>query len=141
MISKYDRKSNAVYTALYMTKEHPSAETLYGELREQYPNISLNTVYRNIARFRRDGNAVCVAVVNGQERFDANTMPHPHFVCDGCGAVIDLDLATDPPGLNDTAAELSGMTIRSHELIYRGVCPKCVNTESETTEKISGGLS
>ncbi len=133
--SKYDRKGGAVYAALAETKEHPSAETLFARLRAQYPNLSLNTVYRNVARFRREGNAVCVAVVDGQERYDANTAPHPHFICDRCGAVIDIDPASDPPGLNGAAESLSGMQIRSHELVFRGLCRDCVNTESETTEK------
>ena len=36
----------AVYTALAATKEHPTAETLYKELRPNYPTMSLATVYK-----------------------------------------------------------------------------------------------
>ena len=132
--SKYDRKGREVYAALAETKEHPSAETLFERLRARFPNISLNTVYRNIARLRREGNAVCVAVVDGQERYDAKTEPHPHFICDRCGAVIDMDMAAEPPELDKSAEALSGMRIRCHELVFRGLCRNCAITESETTE-------
>lgn len=123
--SKFGRKSDAVFAALAETKLHPSAESLYQRLREEYPNISQNTIYRNLARFREEGTAVCVAVVNGQERFDANTVPHPHFICDRCGAVLDMDLAVDPPGLDKAAAGLTNLEVRSHELVFRGLCQDC----------------
>ena len=29
--------------------------------------------------------------VNGEERIDGNTEPHPHFVCNKCKAVIDVE--------------------------------------------------
>ena len=90
--SKFSRKAEAVYAALAGTKAHPSAEQLYLSLKEVYPNISKTTVYSNLAKLRDDGAVVCVAVVDGRERFDANTMAHPHFICSCCGSVLDLEV-------------------------------------------------
>ena len=51
-----------------------------------HPDLSLGTVYRNLLLFQQQGVIQSVGVVNGQERFDADTTPHSHFVCTTCGA-------------------------------------------------------
>ena len=50
----------------------------------------MGTVYRNLSLFKQQGLAISVATVKGVERFDGNTDPHVHFICNDCGAVIDL---------------------------------------------------
>lgn len=123
--TKYARKGSAVYLALLGTKSHPSADSLYQSLRETYPNISRTTVYSNLSRLREDGNVICVGVVNGSERFDAVTEPHPHFICDGCGMVLDLSGLPDTTMLDRAAEEHNPIQVRSHELCFRGLCRAC----------------
>lgn len=123
--SRFKRKAEAVYAALAETKEHPSADTLYRKLKEEYPRISLTTVYTNLAKLRQEGNAVCVCVVDGQERYDANVEPHPHLVCDKCGAVVDLTGMAYLEELDRCAEADNGVKIRNHELVFRGDCKKC----------------
>ncbi len=118
---RYSKKRMAVYEALCSTKSHPTAEWIYGQVKREYPDISLGTVYRNLAMFKADGRAVCVGVVNGQERYDATTAPHTHFVCRCCGAVLDVEEEAAPapehaPGCG---------RIESREIVYRGVCDEC----------------
>ena len=88
--SKTFRKRNAILHCLRSTTSHPSAEALYQLLQKEHPDISLATVYRNLALFKSQGLAVSVGTVDGIERFDGNTEPHVHFICTGCGAVQDL---------------------------------------------------
>ena len=118
---RYSRKREAVREALSQTVEHPSAEMLYVELKQKYPEISLGTVYRNLAEFCRNDEAVCVATVNGQERFDGCTKAHPHFVCEKCGEV--LDVAGDIPPCVDSLL-LPG-TASAVSLTFYGVCNHC----------------
>ena len=73
---KYSKKREAILEALRNTTEHPSAEMLYARLKPEFPDLSLGTVYRNLAMFIRDGDAVSVGTVAGQERYDADTHPH-----------------------------------------------------------------
>ena len=98
--TKYARKGSAVYSALAATKLHPSAETLYRDLQEIYPNISRTTVYANLTKLREEGSVICVGVVDGRERYDANTRPHPHFICEQCGAVLDVEGLPEPPSIS-----------------------------------------
>lgn len=87
----FSEKREAIYSLIRNTKTHPSAEWVYQQLKDKYPNISLGTVYRNMAMFVEQGLIVSIGTVNGRERFDADTSLHAHFICDECEAVIDLD--------------------------------------------------
>ena len=128
---KHFRKRDAILTCLRSTKAHPSAETLFAELKPQIPDLSLGTVYRNLTLFKKQGLAMSVATVNGVERFDGNTQPHVHFICNDCDAVIDLEEMTIPDSLLQTAAQCCGGTIQGCQLSFTGTCRNCSSkTES-----------
>ena len=63
---KFSKKRAAILEALRATDEHPSAEMLYAGLKGRFPDLSLGTVYRNLAMFVADGDAVIVGNVAGQ---------------------------------------------------------------------------
>ncbi len=128
--TKYARKGSAVYAALAATKRHPSAETLYRTLREIYPTISLTTVYANLAKLREEGSVICVGVVEGKERFDANVRPHPHLICEGCGSVTDIDGLPELGYLDRAAEERCCGWVRTHEITFRGLCQRCIHRET-----------
>ena len=119
------RKRNAIYDCLCQSKAHPSAETIYTQLKPTIPDLSLGTVYRNLHLFKEQGQAICVATVNGVERFDGNTDPHVHFICTSCSAVIDLEEMAVPQALTDTAESLMGGTVRECNLSFTGTCRVC----------------
>lgn len=131
MDTKYARKGSAVYAALAATKSHPSADSLYQELRKSYPNISRTTVYANLSRLREEGSVICVGVVNGRERYDAVTDPHPHFICSVCGAVLDVEGLPDTRQLDREAEAHNPVHVDFHELTFRGVCQSCDHLSSE----------
>lgn len=119
----YSNKRNAIFNALKNTTEHPSAKTIYEQLKEDYPDLSLGTVYRNITRFKEKGMVVTVANVNGEERIDADTSPHAHFICNCCGGVYDVFDSK----LDATAESLTsqGFKIDSSSVSFYGLCYKC----------------
>jgi len=121
---KYSRKRDAILETLRGTKSHPTAEWVYARLKPVYPDLSLATVYRNLSLFRSEGQVMCVGTVNGQERFDANVTPHPHFICDVCGEVIDLELDPDFNPI-DSIDNFSGGTVEYCEIVFHGKCGKC----------------
>lgn len=121
----YSKKRQAIYDYLHSTKEHPSAETIYNSLKAEYPDLSLGTVYRNIKLLEDKGIIKSVAVVNGCERYDALTAPHSHFVCSGCGRVIDVFLTNNTEELTKGLRADGIKRIDSLSLTYYGVCDKC----------------
>lgn len=46
---KYSRQRESIKEFLMTRTDHPTADTVYHQLRKIYPNISLGTVYRNLA--------------------------------------------------------------------------------------------
>ncbi len=123
--SKHFRKREAILTYLQQVTNHPSAETIYSELKPQIPDLSMGTVYRNLTLFKQQGMAVSVATVNGVERFDGNTAPHVHFICSDCGAVIDLHQLHTPDSLSASAAACIGGKVDSCQLCFTGLCRDC----------------
>ena len=123
--TKQFRKRNAILSCLRGTTSHPSAEMVHTMLQQDYPDISLATVYRNLSWFKDQGTIVSLGTVNGIERFDANTQPHVHFICTGCSSIIDLPEVQVPQQLNQEVEESSGCSVQSCQLSFRGLCGSC----------------
>lgn len=127
MVTKHFRKRDAILRHLHQSKAHPSAEMLFQELKSQIPDLSMGTVYRNLNLFKQQGLAVSVATVNGVERFDGNTQPHVHFICNDCSAVIDLEAMQIPDSLAQAAATCSGGQVTGCQLSFTGICQNCLS--------------
>ena len=123
--TKNFRKRNAIYECLCASHEHPSADMVYAALQQDHPDISLATVYRNLALFKKQGLIQSVATVGGIERFDANTDPHVHFICTGCDAVLDLPQMQVPQSLCGQAADGIGGQVTGCQLTFSGLCGEC----------------
>ena len=119
------RKRSAILEYLRCNNAHPSAETVYTDLKAQIPDLSMGTVYRNLNLFRQQGLVTSVATVKGVERFDANTDPHVHFICSDCDAVIDLHTMQVPQALCTSAEACTGGSISGCQLSFTGLCRAC----------------
>ena len=125
--AKQFRKRNAILACLQGTTSHPSAEMVYEMLQKEHPDISLATVYRNLARFKSQGLVCSVATVRGVERFDAMTHPHVHFICTGCDEIVDLPQMEIPESLSAEAEASSGCRVQNCRLTFTGLCGKCAS--------------
>ena len=128
--AKHFRKRDAILTCLRQTDTHPSADWVYAQLKPQIPDLSLGTVYRNLNLFKDQGTIVSLGTVKGVERFDGNTSPHVHFICDGCGCVLDLVGIAVPSVLQTAVAGATGGTVSGCQLTFRGVCMDCRKEET-----------
>lgn len=130
MTEKNYAKRSAILECLSKTKAHPSADEVHNMLLRERSDISLATVYRNLALFKKEGIIRSVATVNGIERYDYNTAPHVHFICRECEAVIDLPELEVPSQLMDTATDLTGGSVEQCNLSFVGVCKHCLEAKS-----------
>ena len=131
--TKHFRKRDAILTYLQGTTAHPSAEMVYADLKQQIPDLSLGTVYRNLNLFKEQGLAITVGNVKGVERFDGNVAPHVHFFCMDCGAVLDLPEMDVPAQLVSTAAQQIGGTVDQCQMTFTGLCRDCVDQSKGET--------
>ena len=125
--TRHSKQRAALLELLMSTKEHPTAAQLYERLREQYPSVSLGTVYRNLSLLAEQGQVQVLRGGSGFDRFDGNVALHSHITCTVCGRVADVDCSL--PGEAEAeklAAEASGFRVLSHALNFYGICPECL---------------
>ena len=122
----HSTKRDAILNTIRSTQSHPSAEWVYSQLKPVYPDLSLATVYRNIAAFVKSGDVRSVGVVDSKERYDGNVLPHSHFICDECDAVIDIGADDGCASIDSDVESLIGGKVTRHELTFHGVCRSCL---------------
>ena len=117
---KYSRQRESIKNYLMTTKEHPTADEVYMKVKQEFPNISLGTVYRNLNLLTDIGDAIKISTPNGGDRFDGRLEPHNHFLCTKCGRLLDLDLDMHSiDEVNRLAAEnFDGIITSSSTLFY-----------------------
>jgi Fe2+ or Zn2+ uptake regulation protein len=117
------RQLAAVYDVLAASPDHPTADQLFRRVRRILPRVSLGTVYRNLDKLRDEGRLRVVRLEGGQAHYDAMIDAHDHFVCERCGAVIDLP--GRPPALDLGTLRAAGYDVRWHTTALYGVCTRC----------------
>lgn len=126
-ILKYSRQRESIKSCLSGRTDHPTADMIYTDIKEEFPNISLGTVYRNLNLLSELGEVQKLACGDGKDHFDWNTAPHYHFVCRHCGAVLDLPL-TPYEDLQHQAQKIFGGTVDSHMVYFYCRCALCEKT-------------
>ncbi len=122
--TKHSRQRDAIKAYLLRTRDHPTADMVYQEMRAQFPHISLATVYRNLNLLAAQGEILRIPGPEG-DRFDGDTREHYHFTCRCCGEVYDL-----PPEIVQTTVHAENVSfggrIESVHTSFSGICPKCL---------------
>ena len=121
---RHSHQRDMIYNYMLATKEHPSAEMIYEDLKKIEPNLSLGTVYRNLKLLEELGMVRKVTNVNNVERYDAMTFDHIHFVCDECGSVFDLP-NFDNEVIKEKFSNEVGGEINWVNIILGGKCKHC----------------
>ncbi len=124
-VLKYSRQRESIKEYLNHSTEHPTADIVYTSVRQEFPNISLGTVYRNLNLLADLGEAIKITTPNGGVHFDGRTAPHYHFCCNECGNVIDLDME-DLTCINEMAGKNFDGVIESHTMMFYGTCKNCL---------------
>ena len=121
---KRSRQREAIVTFLKTRKDHPTADVVYQEIRATIPNISLGTVYRNLALLSERGEILRLPCDGKMDHFDADTRPHYHFICNQCGCVKDMDLPYSDD-MDQLANQQFDGVITRHSLLFEGLCKDC----------------
>ena len=124
---KHSRQREAIRENLISRYDHPTAETVYMDIKEDFPNISLGTVYRNLSLLSDLGEIQKIATGAGPDRFDGNPKPHCHFQCRTCSSVLDIPFEY-PKELNEHVAKSFPGIIEGNSIQFFGLCPSCIET-------------
>ncbi len=129
MALKYSRQREEIKNFLMTRKDHPTADVVYMNVRENYPNISLGTVYRNLTLLADMGEILRLRVGDGVDHFDADTSRHYHFICTECGSVIDLEMDSID-SITEIAEKNFDGRVTEHFTYFSGLCGDCCQKTS-----------
>ena len=121
---KRSRQRDAIRSFLMSRKDHPTAEVVYDNVSKEFPNISLGTVYRNLAQLAENGDILKISTSANKEHFDGFVHRHFHFVCNKCDKIYDIDL-DGMDEIKNQAAEKLNADIEDYSLIFYGICENC----------------
>lgn len=127
----------AVLRVLAEDRGHPTVEQVYDRVRGDYPTTSLATIYKTIDMLKGIGEVLELSVGESHRYDGRDPRPHPHLICEVCGAITDLALdgPLGDPTVLSSAAVAVGMAYGYHDvrpqLEFRGRCAACeLNAES-----------
>ena len=125
-MKNYSRQRNAILSALRSTVSHPTALSIYETVKEDIPNISLATVYRNLNALAQNGDILIIPIEGQPEHYDGDHSSHMHFCCKGCGAILDIPGRSD---LSEGIEQYLNCKILSSTVVFSGLCQQCRSEE------------
>lgn len=114
----------AIYNMLIHSKEHPTADMIYTSLKETHPTMSLATVYKTIDTLKKSDLIIELKTNGDSDRYDANTSPHPHGICNDCGSVYDI-FTNKLDHIVEMVQEDTDFEIDTYDVYFSGTCPSC----------------
>ena len=106
---------------------HPSAETIYNEVRKKLPRISRGTVYRNLKNLQEKGVIQEISV--DISHFDADISSHAHLICVKCRKIFDIfEICKECRVLKRKKTKVG--KINNYQISFYGQCKKCDSRKS-----------
>jgi Fe2+ or Zn2+ uptake regulation protein len=124
--SKYrkSRQRERILEILRGTKSHPTADTIYLEMKDEFPDLSLGNVYRNLNILVETNMVKRLDFGSTFNRYDGNCETHSHFICEKCGSVSDLEI-NENFNPEDFIKNSKGKSVKSFTLEFFGICENC----------------
>lgn len=124
MITRNSLKRNRILELLKSVTCHPTAEWIYMTLKDEIPELSLATVYRNLEQLAGQG---VIKKIEGQEKtthYDGNSAPHFHLSCTECNRIFDIPADFIKLPVENIVAS-APFKVTDYIISFRGICPDC----------------
>ena len=125
----------AVLRILAASEGHPSVESVYENVRREFPTTSIATVYKTVHLLKQLNEVLELGFPDGSNRYDGNKpFPHPHVICVRCQKIIDPDLGS-LEDMTSKVADETGFDVLTHRLDFFGICSECKKEKRVTETK------
>ena len=118
----------AVLEVLADARRHLKPEEILERARKRHPAIGRATVYRTLDLLTQLGIIRPLYIGGDGPKYISAEGGHHHFVCTGCGDVIEFDdcVACEVSG---RISRRLGLKVNSHLLEFYGICRTCTRRE------------
>ena len=130
------KQRRSVLRVVRGSDKHLTANEIFEGARGLLPGISFATVYNSLRYLKNERLIGEIRFGSEANLYDRKVTPHDHAICDGCGKIVDLELAL-PKELIEKAAGLAEFKAGSIELTLRGLCPECSETGFSKSNNIN----
>jgi Fur family zinc uptake transcriptional regulator len=120
---KYTEKREDMLRLLFDEDRYLTARDVLIALQDNYPGISVDTIYRNLSLFC-DLDILEEAEWDGERHFRFSCPEphhHHHFICLSCGMTKNLHECP----METVNEDLDGYTIKGHKFEIYGYCSQC----------------
>ncbi len=121
-----------IYKSLISTRSHPTAEEIYSDVKQEYPSISLATVYKTLETLAEHNLIGKVTPLHDLARYDGDTEPHHHLVCLECRKVEDIH---DPELNKIPLPRQAGFIASGYRIQFEGICEECRLAKEEERKR------
>ena len=124
----------AICKYVLSSKDHPTTDMVYLEIKKKYPTISLATVYQTLHLLSNIGMLQELNFNDRISRYDPKTSPHINIICKNCGKVEDYNTEDTERLWHKIVDSLGFKPIGQRIDVYRN-CDQC--KESTTSSSVS----
>jgi len=121
----------AIFEQLMGRKDHPSAEMIFNDIKNDFPSLTLVTVYNTLQKLVSTDLCIKVNPLHTSARYDGNTEVHQHLVCTHCQKIIDMHDASLSVELPELIAEK--FKIVDQSVLFYGTCVECQESMGNST--------
>lgn len=114
-----------ILSVIEASTDHISAEEIHSQIVGAYPQVNISTVYRTLELLKDLGLVTETDLGGGCVKYHpAEKGQHHHLVCQGCGAVLDMD-ETVLDSLRGSLLRQYGFAADLRHLAIFGRCAAC----------------
>jgi len=126
LLKENDLKATIQRTSILKTIDHAghiNIDDIYDNVKEQYPTLSLATIYKNII-VMQENNVIVEVPLNGEKsKYELKKEEHMHLICEACGEITDTEISSK----TKEALVIENFQLKTSQINLFGLCEACQN--------------